>query len=649
MDVPAASASAFDDASWSPVTLPHTWNVTDGETLGYYQGPGWYRRHYAVPSAYTGHSLYLQFDGACKVTDVFVNGTQVGEHRGGNAIFRFDVTSLLHIGADNVIAVKVDNSGFPDVPPIAISGQPWPDFTQFGGLYRDVHLLATASVHVDVLDYASPGVFVTPKNVGAASSDLDVRVELANDDALPHAVDVEADVIDANQATVKKLTTSLMLLPTAAGTNTSVTLTTTIPSPHLWNGRADPYLYTVQVLVKEAGVVRDAISQPLGFRFYSIDPKAGFLLNGQYLDLHGVNRHQERQGMGWALTSKEHDQDMALIEEIGATVVRLCHYEQAQYFHDLADKNGILLWAELGFVSRDTQSTAFDQNTSQQLTELIRQSYNHPSIVVWSIMNEVGANAHDLALLPVLDALAHSEDPTRPTTLGDNASNWDSRSTLADTVGFNYYSGWYTGTVDAVGPFLDGLHQQKPADPLALSEFGAGASIATHSATPTAMPNSTNHPEEFQNVFHEAYWGILKTRPFVWGKFVFQMFDIASAQRMEGDTPGINDKGLVTHDHHTKKDVFFFYKANWSADPFVYITSRRFEPRTVATTDIKVYANTDSVALTLNGAALGLKTSADHVFVWPAVTLANGTNTVNAVGTKAGASTYADTVTWTLQ
>jgi Glycosyl hydrolases family 2, sugar binding domain/Glycosyl hydrolases family 2 len=234
MDVPAASMPAFDDSTWTDVTLPHTWNISDGQTPTYYRGPGWYRRHYTVPSQYTGRRLYLQFDAASKVADVFVNGTHVGQHRGGNAIFRFDVTSLLVVGSDNILAVKVDNSAFPDVSPL--SG----DFTQFGGLYRDAHLLATDPVHIDVLDFASPGVFITPNNVSATSANLDVRIELVNDDTTPHAVDIEVDVIDAGMTVVRTLAMSQTLAPTAAGKNTSLTLGTTLASPHLWDGRADP-------------------------------------------------------------------------------------------------------------------------------------------------------------------------------------------------------------------------------------------------------------------------------------------------------------------------------------------------------------------------------------------------------------------------
>jgi beta-galactosidase len=632
MDVAAASMPAFDDSAWNDVTLPHTWNIPDGEMATMYEGPGWYRRHLSVPMTDAGRRLYLQFDGACKVTDVFVNGTHVGQHRGGNGAFRFDVTSAVNVGSDNVVAVKVDNSIFPDVPPVVVPTNAWPDFTQFGGLYRDVHLLATDPVHVDVLDYASPGVFITPKNVSPASSGLDVRVELVNDDTTAHQVNVEVDLLDATGANVKTLTMPQTLAPTAAGKNTSLTLSATITSPHLWNGRADPYLYTVQVLVKDGGTVRDAVSQQTGFRFYSLDPNQGFLLNDQYLDLHGVNRHQERQGMGWALTSKEHDEDMAMITEMGANAIRLCHYQHSQYFYGLGDKSGVVLWAELGLVSHYTQSGALDQNIVQQLTELVRQSYNHPSIVVWSISNEIDSTA--LPLLTTLNNLAHTEDPTRPTTLGDNASSWDGRAAISDTVGFNHYADPALG-----GQWVDGVHQAMPTKTFAISEFGIGASIAIHSATPVSGDDS----EEYQAIFHETSLSQFQTRKFPWGKFVWQMFDISSHLR----PGGINDKGLVARDHQTRKDAFYFYKANWSTDPFVYITSRRWEPRPAGAADLKVYANTDSVELVLNGTSLGSKTNgSEHVFVWPGAMLVRGANKLDAIGTKGGA-TYMDSVTWT--
>jgi beta-galactosidase len=641
-DVPGAAMPAFDDSSWTAVSLPHTWNASDGQTPTYYRGPGWYRRHFTPPSAFGGRKLYLQFDAANKVADVFVNGTQVGEHRGGNAIFRFDVTPMLQIGADNVIAVKVDNSAFPDVPPL--SG----DFTQFGGLYRDTHVIVTDPVHIDVLDHASPGVFVTPKHVTAASADLDVRVELVNDDTMPHDVDVEVDVYDASGTMVKTLSMPQTLAPSPVGMNTQVTLTATIASPHLWDGLADPYLYLAQAVVKDGGVVRDAVSQTFGFRFYSIDPNTGFSLNGHPLDLHGVNRHQEWQGLGWAITTKEIDSDLGFIRELGANVIRGCHYQHSQYFYGQTDQAGILVWAEVGIVNSVTSSAAFDQNATQQLTELIRQSYNHPSIFVWSLSNEtLGGDP----LMMALNGVAHGEDPTRSTTLADNpviptaATAWDGRAAIPDVVGFNFYGGWYYGADTDVGPFVDGIHQLHPAGVFGMSEYGAGASIKFHSATPKAG----DHTEEYQALFHETYWGALKTRPFVWGKFIWAMFDFASSTRNEGDTPGMNDKGLMTHDRSTRKDAFYFYKANWTTDPFVWIASRRFNPRTIAATDIKVYANTDAVELKLNGTSLGSKTNADHVFVWPAVTLTTGDNQVDAIGTKAGVSTYTDSVTWTLQ
>jgi beta-galactosidase len=640
MDVTGAEAPAFVDTAWMAVTLPHTWNAADGQDGGgYYRGIGWYRRHVNVPAAYAGRSVYIQFDAASLVADVYVNGTLAGQHRGGFAAFRFDLTALLHAG-DNVVAVRVSNAAFPDVPPL--SG----DFTFFGGLYRDVHLVVVDKVRVDLDDLGSPGVFLTPSSVSATSANLRVLVKLKNADVAEHAVDVQATVMDAGGRPVANANVSRTL---AAGAADTATLDLTLASPHLWNGRADPYLYAVDVSVGVAGELRDLVRQPLGFRSFALDPNTGFSLNGQHLDLHGVNRHQDRIGKGWAISSADQDADMALVMELGATAIRLAHYQHAQYFYDLSDRNGLVVWTELAMVNSVANTPAFTANARQQLTELIRQSYNHPAIAFWGIGNEVlDVPVDPNPLLMALHDLARTEDPSRLTTfaanLGDNnAVNWHT-----DTVGFNKYYGWYYGTRADLGPWADNIHRTYPTRSIGISEVGAGASINLHAESPApAIPVAADqHTEEYQALFHESSWAALQARPFIWGKFVWSMFDFASDGRNEGDTPGRNDKGLVTFDRVTRKDAFFFYKANWSNQPFVYIASRRFTPRTTATTSVKVYSNAATVTLAVNGSALPAVTSANHVFVWPNVGLAvGGMNHLTASATVGGTA-VTDSVDW---
>jgi len=639
----------LDDTSapWVDVTLPHTWNALDGEDGGsnYYRGIGWYRRHLTAPADFTGGSrrqAFLQFDGANIVTDVYLNGMLLGQHRGGFAAFRYDVTSVLNAAGANVLSVKVDNSAVSDVPPLSA------DFTFFGGLYRDVHLVTTDPLHVDVEDFASSGVYITTTNVSATSADLSARVRVKNAGGFPANADVSLALVDARGVFVQRLSAKAYI---DAGMTGEVTLTGTVATPHLWNGRTDPYLYTAYVEIGHDGTVTDVVSQPFGFRSFAVDPDAGFSLNGQPYDLHGVNRHQDRIDMGWAITNREHDQDMALIVEMGATAVRLAHYQHAQHFYDLCDQNGIVAWAEIPLVNAITASQAFTDNAHQQMTELIRQSFNHPAIVFWSVGNEQRSDdAPTNTLLADLAAQVATEDPSRLSTYAHCCtSDTGGLPSHTDVVGYNEYFGWYTGNYNQFGAWADGVHAARPTKPIAVSEYGAGAALTQHADNP-AMPVAGGpfHPEEYQALLHEATWKQMAARPFLWGKFIWNMFDFAVDNRNEGDTPGRNDKGMVSYDRLTKKDAFFWYKANWSNDPFVYITGRRFNPRTTATIDVKVYSNLDSVRLTVGGVALPAQTSTDHIFIFPAVPLVAGDNPATATATR-GAVIATDSVTWTRQ
>jgi beta-galactosidase len=639
-----AEAPAFDDAAWSKLSLPHTWNAQDGALAEYYRGVGWYRRQLQLPSSYSHKRIFLQFDGAFLVTDVYVNGTHIGQHRGGFAAFRFDITSAVRTGASNLIAVKVDNSKNPNLPPIE------GDFTCFGGLYRDAHLLVVDPVHIDLEDFGSSGVYLTPSEIGVSSASVRVLVKLKNADLAAHLVQVSATLKEADGTPVAIASESKQL---GSGARDEVSLKLTVPSPRLWDGLADPYLYRVEVTLSEGGTVRDAVTEPLGLRSFRVEPNAGFWLNGRQLDLHGVNRHQDRPGKGWAISPADQEQDLSFIKELGATAVRLVHYQHGRYFHDLCDKTGLIVWAELSLVNQITSSPEFTANARQQLTELIRQNYNHPSIFFWGLENEVIDNLTDPnPLIAELNALAHAEDPSRLTTVAanlgdDNSINWHS-----DLVGFNKYYGWYYGANGEIGAWADHVHAAFPQGRIAVSEFGAGAGITQHALPPSPLlAPQHGHSEEYQALFHEQNWKALAARPFLWGKFVWQLFDSASAGRDEtangADARGINDKGLVTLDRATKKDAFYWYKANWSHEKFVYITGRRARERTSTLTSLKVYSNLETVELTLNGSSLGEQTSSDHIFTWPNVTLAPGQNVVTA-SAHAGDKVWTDSVTLAL-
>jgi beta-galactosidase len=640
-DVAGAQAPAFDDSSWSVVNLPHTWNNLDGQDGGnnYYRGVGWYRLHYTVSNSYAGRRLFLKFDGAFLVTDVYVNGSLLGEHQGGFAAFTYDATPLLNVGADNVIAVKVSNASNTNIPPLSA------DFTFFGGIYRDVHLLVTDPVQISPLDYASSGVYLKPSNVSASSANLQVTTVLSNATVAPSTVTVRAVITDAATNFVAAITNVVTL---AAGSLSNVVGNTALANPRLWNGLEDPYLYQAFVEVWNGPTALDVVAQPLGFRYFSMDPANGFSLNGRPYDLHGVNMHQDWLNCGWALNSAQRATNFLFLKELGATAVRLSHYEHHEETYELADQNGIVLWSEVPNINYITASPAYYSNTLQQLKELIRQRYNHPSVVCWGLFNEVTlASGPDPSPLISQEAqLVAQEDSTRPTTAAANSSNNDPTTQFSQWIGFNRYYGWYGGVVSDLGSWADSFHSTYPTRMLAISEYGCGASVLQHSEDPVAEPANAGHyhPEEYQNLFHESYWQQMKARPFVWGKYIWSLFDFAADGRNEGDTPGRNDKGLVTYDRQVRKDAFYWYKANWTTSPMVYITGHTFTNRQANAITAKVYANCDSVELLLNGVSQGARASTNCIFAWP-LTLLRGTNAVQAVGTK-GATLVRDSLIW---
>jgi beta-galactosidase len=639
-----AAVASFDDSAWEAIALPHTWNANDGNAPGFYRGDGWYRRHFDVPAAWAGKRIFVQFDGANRSAEVFVNGHRLGQHRGGFARFRFDVTSALETKGSNVLAVRVNNDSRDNMAPVSA------DFTFFGGLYRAVSLVATDPVHIDLLDRAAPGVYVRQQQVTADAAELELQVKLANDAETAADVTLRTTIAAADGAPVQTVETRTSLAALARGETRSRLL---LSHPHLWNGQADPYLYRVRTEVVVAGAVRDAVTLPLGLRFFSVDPARGCSLNGRYLDLHGVNRHQDRPGKGWAVSEADEREDFAMIEELGATMVRQSHYQQSQLWNDLGDGRGMVMWAELAYVNDARDNREFFENAKEQLRELIRQNLHHPSILFWSIGNEtfvrdskaMPADTND-RLLRELSAVAREEDPSRLSAYASNGDVSEPRAGISDVVGFNKYFGWYGGAPEEFAPWVDGQHAVRPDLRMGMSEYGAGANIAHHEE-PARKPVTTGpwHPEEWQSVYHEVHWQAMATRPWLWCKLVWCMFDFASAGRNEGATPGRNDKGLVTADRTTRKDAFYWYQANWSALPVLHITSRRFVDRTQPVTAIKIYSNAEAVELRVNGVSLGSKTSASHIFLWPGVTLQPGRNAI-AANALHGGRELADRCEW---
>ncbi len=627
----------YDDSAWATLDLPHTWNNLDGQDGGsnYYRGTGWYRKHFLIGSEYKNKQLYIQFEGVNTVAEVWINDKYVGKHEGGYATFRFDITAFVEFNKANLIAVKVDNSHNANIPPLSA------DFTFFGGIYRDVSLIAADKLSVSLMDYGSQGVYVTATNVSKESADISVKVKLTNNYGTYKDVTLKTVISDAENNIVKTLSNKFRLKEKI---QTEFVQNTVIENPHLWNGLSDPYMYNVNVEIINNDVCLDSVTVPLGIRYFHVDPNKGFFLNGEYYDLYGVNRHQDRLDKGWAIGKAEHLEDFNLIKELGATAIRLAHYQHAQYFYDLCDANGMVIWAEIPLVNTITKTPEFTENCKQQMTELIRQNYNHPSIMFWGVYNELSikqGNETD-ELIKTLNDIVHTEDPVRISTCATNAGHDDaSINWHTDITGFNIYYGWYGGNYNDLAWWLDYVQQHFPGKSFALSEYGAGSSIYFHSDN----PYSNDHTEEYQSLFHEAYYGAMKTRPFVWGKFIWNMFDFAVDNRDEGDTKGRNDKGLVTYDRKHKKDSFYYYKANWSKDMFVHLCSKNFTERPNKDIEVKAYSNCEEVELRVNGVSMGTKKSDGHIFKWN-VSLSNGDNLIEVYTKVNGGTQYYDSCTW---
>ena len=481
-EVPGAEKADFDEAKWTKVSVPHTWNNLDGQDGGndYYRGTGWYRRHLKLDTPLAGKSAYLRFEGANRTAEVWVNGQAVGKHTGGNAAFAFDVTKALKAG-DNVIAVKVNNADDKNSPPLSA------DFTFFGGLYRPAALVITDAVGIAVDNLAAPGLAVRVSNVSEAQAEIKPVVSVRNASDKPATVQVQVTVVDAAGNVVLKPSAELTV---AAGKTADASLTTSLAHPHLWNGREDPYLYKAYATVTVDGKATDLVAQSFGVRAFKIDPEKGFFLNGKPYALHGVNRHQDFQDKGWAISKAEMDTDMALIKEMGCTVVRLAHYQHHDYFYELCDKAGLVVWAEVPVVNNITNTPEFTANALQQATELVRQNINHASICFWSVGNEVlmKGGPQPWPLIKAMSDLVRKEDPSRLSAIALNPAGNRNKTDLTDVIGHNRYEGWYYGKISDLEPWI------RQQGPFAMTEYGGGrapGSTARHRRRTTIRKSSS--------------------------------------------------------------------------------------------------------------------------------------------------------------
>jgi beta-galactosidase len=629
------------------VAVPHTWNATDTlDGLQYARGVGTYALALPIDASAAGRRLFLRFEGANTVADVEVNGEPVGRHRGGYTAFAFEITPFVVPGGENRLVVRVDNRPQPDVMPTG------GDFNVYGGLHRPAWLVTTGPVAISLLDHASPGVSVRQAKVSEAEAQVEVTTVVSNGGGTPEAVTVSTAVLDASGAVVAEAAREAGVAPG----ETRVAQPLTISRPRLWQGRDDPYLYRVRVRLAVAGRIVDEVAQPLGLRTLRFDAREGFFLNGRALKVRGVSRHEDREGKGSALAPADHETDVALMLEMGANAVRLAHYPHPDHVLELCDRAGLLAWVEVPFVDSFmggyADTPAFRENGKQQLRETIRQGMNHPSVFLWGLYNELtergGRGKAQLAYVKELQALAKEEDPGRPTTAASLLGPTNPLVSVPDTIAFNRYFGWYNGQPDDLGPFLDEAARALPRTPIGVSEYGAGGDPSHHEQRPRRPFPFAHpwHPEEHQSIVHEANWAAIAERRFVWGSFVWNMFDFGVHLRREGAKNGRNDKGLVTWDRSVRKDAFFFYKAAWSEEPVLHVAGRRHVVRDGARTEVKVYANVESVSLRLNGEALPPPSGTPPVLVWTDVALRKGNNVVEASGRRGGRE-LADTVVWT--
>ena len=578
---------------WYWVNLPHCWNAIDGQDGGsdYYRGTCYYAKEIEKSELPVNAQYYLEIRGANSSADVYLNGKKLAHHDGGYSTWRVNLTDSLE--DKNLLVIAVDNSPNRTVYPQTA------DFTFYGGLYRDVNLIAVNDSHFDLDYYGGPGIKVSPEIDG---SDAKVGVEVF----LTNAKEGQTLVY-----TVKDQDGNVVTEVEKAADDTAEVLT--IPQVHLWNGKKDPYLYTAEAALKDGEEILDAVSTRFGCRTYEIDPEKGFILNGESYPLRGVSRHQDRWGLGNALLPEHHREDIELICEVGATTIRLAHYQHDQYFYDLCDEKGLVIWAEIPYIS-DHMDTG-RENTVSQMKELITQNYNHPSIVVWGLSNEItmsGSSTPDLLENHnILNDLAHEMDKTRLTTMAvvSMCDIHDPYIQIPDTVSYNHYFGWYGGNTSMNGPWLDKFHTEFPNIPIGMSEYGCEA-LNWH----TSDPKQGDYTEEYQAYYHEELIKQLFTRPYLWATHVWNMFDFGADARNEGGENGQNHKGLVTFDRKYKKDSFYAYKAWLSDDPFVHICGKRYVDRVEEETKVTVYSNLPEVELFVNGKSLGKQTSPEHFF-----------------------------------
>lgn len=576
---------------WEKVNLPHTWNGTDGQDGGndYYRGTCYYVKQLSLADFGDEDEYYLQFDAVNSSAKVYFNGELIAQHDGGYSAFR---AKLGNIQESNLLVVAADNSPNDYVYPQTA------DFTFYGGIYRSVKLVGVSKSHFDLDYFGAPGISVTPKVTGTGA-DVDAVAYVATDEN----ASVRFEILDKDEVIA------------SAEVSGDYHANMHIDAVHLWNGVKDPYLYTLRAILLVNGEEVDCVSCRFGCRSFKIDPNKGFILNGREYPLRGVSRHQDRPQIGNALLPQHHKEDIDLICEMGANTIRLAHYQHAQEFYDLCDERGLVVWAEIPYISNHLPNAR--ANTLSQMKELIYQNYNHPSIVVWGLSNEItmgGKSTPDMiSNHKELNELAHSIDSTRLTTMATvtMCQPDDEINAISDVLSYNHYFGWYGGNVHMYGPWFDNFHKKFPNKAIGISEYGCEA-LNWH----TSEPEQGDYTEEYQAYYHEELIKQISKRPYLWATHVWNMFDFAADARAEGGENGMNHKGLVTFDRKYKKDSFYAYKAWLSDEPLVHICGKRYVDRVEPVTKVTVYSNQPQVELFVNGESLGKQTKGEYPFFY---------------------------------
>ena len=672
------------EGKWQLVNLPHTWNANDmqakeiksgslGKNERFYTGDAYYRKSFVPETAWKGKRIFIRFEGVNTNTEVYVNNQPlptkegknditydntkrngnynfVGRHQGGYSAFVFELTNMLQFGKENEILVKVNNEATPQVIPVNHTL-----FPMYGGIYRPVELIVTDDIHIAVNDFAAKGIYITQKNVSKKTADVAVKIKIDNKSGKKQPIELLTTVFEKDGSIKAKQTTQYTLLPQGRQTVTQQIL---VKSPHLWQGLDDPYLYKVVTQIKKNNQVIDEVTAPLGLRKFELRTGEGFFLNDIKYPLYGVCRHQDRLGKGSALSNADHDEDLAIIKEMGATSIRLAHYQQSEYFYSKCDSMGLVIWAEIPFVNRVT--TLEDNNAQQQLKELIRQNFNHPSIYIWGMHNEVySPSAYTVELTTKLNDLAKSEDPDRYTVSVSGYNVIDHAvNNNADVQGINHYFGWYNGELedksdkeDDVASWAKRISEEFKDYRIIFSEYGAEA-IPEDQAEEVGnfgnqWSNPSFFPEEYATKFHEVHWGVISKSPIFLGSYVWNTFDFATPITALNVNPR-NYKGLVSFDRKLKKDGFYWYKANWSKEPVLYITQRRMINRGNEITPITVYSNRGEPTLIINGQTIkGAKIGQTNVhYIFENVKLKLGKNAVEAKVIQKDGKVLTDTIEW---